>query len=150
MKKAITIFILTFILQSASFSQTPDGGSSNIRESVAYLVGNEDMGYKNKVFLCYARDIVSVNDKEIPALSYFVNNKKDFIGGILVNEKNKKTLIKDLYLEQKNDVISLKVIGQKFTRYIDVEMSNYFLDFDYDFAKFYTSNIGIWSIYKKK
>lgn len=147
MKKLI--FILVFIFQSISFSQTPDG-SSRVRESVAYLVGNEDMGYKNQVFMCNIEDIVTLDNTAVPALSYFINNKKDFIGGILLNESNKKTKIKNLFLEKKDKTISLKVVGNKFTRYIDVSSSNYFLDFNYSFAKFYTLEFGVWSIYKNK
>jgi len=142
MKKiAILLTLVTSMICSA---QTPQSNQVN------YITGSP-MVTQYGIKTCSV-DISSLNISSVtpaPILQVYVASKNDFIGGVLVNEKGKKTKIKDLTLEKSPTGRSLfTVVGKDFSSGFTLA-DGFILAEEKNEIVFYTDKVGIWKVIKK-
>jgi len=153
--------ILTIVLVIAIFSygnaqtkvkvyKTPAVETKATPNEAAYLVGSEDMPeYKLEIKTCSTEgQVVLSNGKKAPALSCFIIDKKEYIGGTLVYSK-KRTEIIDIKMEPVGkDGARFVVIGKSFNMSFTL-INGMILKVDGEEVVFHTKGKGAWKIKKK-
>jgi hypothetical protein len=133
-------------------SQTTNKKTEPDTNSFQYLVGTDKLsGYDLKV--CKKQTVVEPvkafsNGRSAPILQVYVINKKNYVGGILENEKGKKTSIKDITLTPKENTLVFTVVGKDFSMSFDLN-TGALLKEEELVTVFYTEQIGAWKINKK-
>lgn len=141
MKKQMFV-LLIFLAQMALKSQN-EGKTFN------YLVGSDQVaGYSMITYTCDATKYKITEMTPAPILQVYKARKTEFVGGILENEKGKKTKIVDISLVAMNKNAQFTVIGKDFSRSFTLT-DGVILKEEDKVSHFYTTNIGVWKIYKK-
>lgn len=126
------------------------------KSSFQYMTGSDKIsGYEIRI--CNFSDSklnpvvtkVFSNGKSAPILQVYVSNKAQYIGGVLENEKGKKTLITDITLTEKGTTLIFTVSGKDFSMSFNLENGS-MLKEDSEVTVFNTDKVGIWKINKKK
>jgi hypothetical protein len=92
-----------------------------------------------------------VSKQHVPVLSSYVINKRDYVGGWLINSNGDSTVITDIVIiSQTRENIVFKVVGKKFSKAImAIPDGGYILERKKMISKFYSESSGIWTITKK-
>ena len=89
------------------------------------------------------------NGRSAPILQVYVLNKSQYVGGILENEKGKKTVINDIVLAESGKTLLFTVVGKDFSMSFTLERGCILKESE-DVTVFNTDGVGIWKINKKK
>lgn len=149
--------------QIVSSKSTLDGSShffafnntSKEEENFVYLVGSKKIpGYDIQVCKVdyNVNDANSMkmfnNGKRAPVLQLFVASKQNYIGGILEDEKGKKTIIIDASIVEEGNTLRFTVIGKNFSRSFTLETGE-IVKQNSTTLVLYTDKVGIWKVIKK-
>ena len=138
--RKITAFIF-MLITCIAFSQQDV-------KSFSYLVGSQKVsGYPTQSCVFDASQYPLDKDFNAPILQIYVLKKDSFIGGVLEDEKGKKTKIKDVTITKVNNITSFNVVGKDFSRGFNV-FNGAILKEEKKSTIFYTTNIGVWRIFK--
>jgi len=142
MNKILTTIIVLFSL--IALGQNDEGKQIN------YLTGSSQIGGYTVVTKTMNISSYTFTSSSVraPILQVYVCDKSKFVGGILEDEKGKKTTILNLRLVEFGKELKFEVIGKDFTKYLLVDDGE-MLQEEKNFSTFYMSGVGIWKIYKK-
>ncbi len=140
--------IITIIIALISFSTF----SQNTARYV-YIVGSANVpGYELKT----QDGVIDTSAGEIhsPAMTFFEQNEKLYVGGEMTNAKGKVTIIKDVSIKYETNennytTTTLTISGEKFSCSVSTN-DGYILKSDKDETTFFDPKLGIWKISKKK
>lgn len=139
MKK--TILTLVFALISVFvFAQT--------KQKFIYLVGSANFPqYDLKV----KEATINSNKKtksKAPVIVYFEQNKNEYVGGMMVDEKGNKTIIKDIIIYNTDSSSVMLVKGETFSKTLNTK-TDLILKNENDETVFYENKVGAWKIFRK-
>ena len=153
MKKIIFFMLLT----SNMFSQTIAYNKPVVitptevgKSEFQYVTGSDKIpGYDIKVVSSSKKKIKKFsNGKTAPILQLYVLNNDKYIGGILEDEKENKTIIKNITLSESGKTLLFIVHGSDFSKSFTLDDGSLLVEGEKT-TVFYTDKIGIWKINKK-